>query len=221
MRASAIVIGASGKIGGAIAEHLQAEFAVARPTRDELELTSPECIRRYFERFERIDLLVNAAGSYGELGRVRDVSPDAWRLALEINAVGVYACCHHALAHMPDGGHIVNLAGGGRGPMESRSGYAAAKSALWRFTETLATEEPQLRVNAIAPGPMDSRMQDPVVGFTAEWADFVRRMREGRGGDVPVENTLRVLDHILTARPTGQLFFAREFSARPALVSSR
>jgi SAM-dependent methyltransferase len=108
-----------------------------------------------------------------------------------------------------------------RGPMESRSGYAAAKSALWRLTETLAAEEPALRVNAIAPGPMDSRMQDAGRRRPAEWAEFMRRMREGQGGDVPVENTLRVLDHILTARPTGQLFFAREFSARPALVSSR
>jgi len=207
----AVVIGA-GTIGSAIARHLEARGWTAYLVGHEMiELTDPASIARYFERWQGFDLLVNAAGSYGAIGKVADVAPEAWRTALDINLVGVYACCHHALARLSLGGHIVNIAGGGRGPMEMRAGYAAAKSGLWRLTQTLSAEEPALHVNAIAPGPMDSRMQDAVVGVPAEWANFMRAMRAGQGGAVPVENTLRALDHLLAYGCTGQLLFARNF----------
>jgi NAD(P)-dependent dehydrogenase (short-subunit alcohol dehydrogenase family) len=209
---TAVVIGA-GVIGLAIAEHLGNRGYDARlASHAELELRDLRAVGEYFERFEQIDLLVNAAGSYGAIGTVRDVHPWEWIVALDINLTGVYACCHHALKRLPVGGHIINLAGGGRGPMPMRSGYAAAKSALWRFTETLAAEETQLHVNAIAPGPMDSAMQDAVVGIAARWADFMRVMRASGAGAVPVGNTLRALDFILENGPTGQLFFARQFN---------
>lgn len=210
----AIIVGA-GTIGGAIAAHLAGRFDVHVASHAVLELTSAESVRRYFERFGRIDVLINAAGSYGEIGRVRDVSPSAWCQALDVNLFGVYASCHHALHRMPAGSHIINLAGGGQGPMEMRSGYASAKSALWRLTETLAAEEPTLHVNAIAPGPMDSRMQDVVASRAEPWAEFARQLRCNGRGAVPIERTLRVVDHILDVGPTGSLFFARTFSPAP------
>lgn len=214
----AIIIGA-GKIGGTVGAHLAGGFEVHNASHAELELADPESVRRYLERFARIDLLINAAGSYGAVGRIREVAPEGWGRGIMVNLVGVYACCHYALPKMPAGGHIINLGGGGKGPLEKISGYAAAKSALWRLTETLATEEPELRVNAIAPGPMDSRMQNAVLGVDAPWAGHLRSMRAGRDSGVPIENTLRVIDHILATNPTGSMFFAREFAAQPRLVA--
>lgn len=211
---TAVVIGA-GVIGLAIAEHLRTRGYDARlVSHAELELRDTASVVQYFARCERIDLLVNAAGSYGAIGTVRDIAPQDWAKAIDINLAGVYACCHHALKVMPVDGHIINIAGGGRGPMPMRSGYAAAKSALWRFTETLAAEEVHLHVNAIAPGPMDSGIQNAVIDIPARWADQVRVMRASGAGAVPVGNTLRTLDFILENGPTGQLFFARQFPAR-------
>lgn len=210
---TAVVIGAGGKIGSAIAQRLtRLGYNVRSVPHDRLDLADCDAAGRCFAHIAQLDVLVNAAGSYGKVGRVRDVTPRAWMRAIDINLTGVYACCHHALPKLVPGGHIINIAGGGKGPMEMRSGYAAAKSGLWRLTETLAAEEPGLCINAIAPGPMDSRMQDAVVGIAAPWARFARELRAGRG-EVPIENTLRVLDHILSQRPTGQLFFARDFAA--------
>lgn len=211
----AVVIGA-GMIGRAVAAHLrERRHQVHLAGHAEIELHYPASVARYFAQIPRIDVLVNAAGSYGSVGAVRDVAPGAWRSALEVNLTGVYACCHHALPKMPDGGHIINLAGGGQGPLEMRSGYAAAKSALWRLTETLAAEEPMLRVNAIAPGPMRSRMQERVMGIERPWAQALRALFAA-GKSVPVEHTLAALDHILDTHPTGQLFFARDFARAEA-----
>lgn len=196
-------------------------YAVELVGHSELEVTDDLAVERFFRPLGVIDLLVNAAGAYGDVGMVRDISPAAWRRAIEVNLVGVYACCHHAMKRMPAGGHIINLAGGGRGPMVMRSGYASAKSALWRLTETLAAEEQNLHVNAIAPGPMDSRMQDAVVGIAAPWADTVRAMRRNGQGEVPVANTLRALDYLMEREPTGQLLFARDFGPRLELAVAR
>lgn len=215
-----IIIGA-GHIGSAIGAHLElAGHGVILVPHSELELEDLASIERLFAQWPRIDMLVNAAGGYGAVGKVREIPPARWRQALDVNLVGVYACCHHALPRLVEGGHIVNIAGGGRGPMLERSGYAAAKSALWRFTETLAAEEPRIRVNAVAPGPSYSRMQQAIVGNPAGWAEFARGLQAGRGA-VPIVNVLRALDHILEARPTGKLFFARDFQTRPAIVAAR
>lgn len=209
---TAVVIGA-GVIGMAVARRLAARcHQVAIATHADLELARPESVRDYLARFRRIDVLVNAAGTYGAIGTVRDVGPEAWRDALDVNLAGVYAVCHYALPKLPDGGHIINLAGGGRGPMEMRSGYTAAKSGLWRLTETLAAEEPMLRVNAIAPGPMMSGMQRAALAVARPWAQALRALFDA-GRAVPVACTLAALDHVFATSPTGKLFFARDFPA--------
>jgi len=215
----AIVIGA-GHIGQAIGFRLALlGYQVRIASHADIELADLGSIERWFRSCDHgIEVLVNAAGAYGAIGPVAKVPPQQWRRALDINLVGVYACCHHAIPRMVAGGHIINIGGGGAGSLVDRSGYAAAKSGLWRLTETLAAEEPRLRVNAIAPGPMDSRMQDAVVANPAPWADFARRLRAG-GGAVPVANTLRVLDHILAAGATGQIHFARDFQSRVRAVA--
>lgn len=208
---TAVVIGA-GTIGNAIAAHLARGHDVHQASHAELELADPDSVRRYFAHFAWIDVLVNAAGSYGAIGSVRELAPQAWRAAVDVNLVGAYACCHYALPRMRAGSHIVNLAGGGKGPLERRSGYASAKAALWRLTETLAAEEPALHVNAIAPGPMWSRMQEAIATGNSEAARFARALRDGHGA-VPVENTLRALDYLLAQRCSGQIVFARTFKA--------
>lgn len=213
----AVVVGA-GLIGSAIAGHLaKVGYFVDCVGHDRLELADPASIAKYFECWEQVDLLVNAAGTYGAIGKVGEVAPQAWLRALQVNLLGVYGCVHHALAKMPAGGHIISLMGGGAAAIDHLSGYCAAKQGLARLMQTVAVEYPDIHANSISPGPMMSRMQEPLLALDPEAAGsnhaVIRRIRDTGAGAVPVENTLRVVDHILEACPSGAWFSAREFAA--------
>lgn len=219
----AVVVG-TGRIGSAVRDHLRAkDFHVITFGHGQLELRDIGTISRLFSTVPLLDVLVNAAGAYGAVGKVRDVPPHEWRKAGDICLTGVYACCHYAIPKMPTGSHIITFAGGGRGALEMRSGLACAKSGINRLTQTLAAEEPDLHVNDIAPGPMYSRMHDPIMGLDTPWAAEFRDMRDRGLGEVPVEWSLNAMDHIFRSGITGKLVFARDFYPRASddLVARR
>jgi NAD(P)-dependent dehydrogenase (short-subunit alcohol dehydrogenase family) len=142
-----------------------------------------------------LDILVNNAGVYGPIGAFAETDPDAWWKALEVNLRGTALCTRAILPPLlaAGGGSIINLSGGGAtSPLPNLSAYAVSKAAVVRFTETLAEElKPhQIRVNAIAPGAVDTRLQDSLLA-AGERAGHdlygrIREMREtGRGGVPP------------------------------------
>jgi len=84
---------------------------------------------------------------------------------LEINATGVFLCCHHALPLMIDGGNggrIINLSSiAAVRPRIFMSAYAASKAAVIALTQSLAQEvgEFGITANAILPGDVDTGMK--------------------------------------------------------------
>jgi NAD(P)-dependent dehydrogenase (short-subunit alcohol dehydrogenase family) len=120
------------------------------------------------DAFPVLNVLVNNAGVYGPLGRIEDVDWEAWVRAIEINLFGSVLTSRAVLPHFKaqHGGKIVQLSGGGAtNPLPGISAYAASKAAIVRFMETLAGEvrEHGIDVNAIAPGPLNTRMLDEVI----------------------------------------------------------
>jgi len=121
------------------------------------------------EEFGAIDILVNNAGVYGPIGLITDVDSQRWWEAVRINLFGAFLCSKHVIGAMIKqgrGGKIINLGGGGAsGPFPRFSAYAASKVAIVRLTETLAEEvrEYRIDVNAIAPGPVNTRLLDQVL----------------------------------------------------------
>lgn len=219
---TAIIIG-NGKIGSAIAAHLDCKgYALRVADHTDIDLADLRSVRDYFEHIGTIDVLVNAAGTYGAIGKIGEVAPEAWMHAIAVNLVGVYACCHHAIPHMMPTGHIITLAGGGADPVDHLSGYCSAKAALARMVQTLALEYPPLRVNLISPGPMLSRMQLPLLqmGRVAGGSSYdqIKRIADTGEGAVPVDNTLRVIDTLLAINPTGKWYAARLFAETPAML---
>jgi 7-alpha-hydroxysteroid dehydrogenase len=105
----------------------------------------------------RLDVWVNNAGgtddpSVRPLARTSD---EQLRDMLELNLVSVLACCRAAVARLPRGGAIVNIASGaGMRAAPGTGAYGASKAAVLNLTATLAAElAPQgVRVNAISPG---------------------------------------------------------------------
>ncbi len=161
------------------------------------EVTS--LVQKSIELFGRIDILVNAAGTYGPIGRAWEVDAKEWANTFSANLFGPFLLCQSVLPHMIRAGRgkIINFSGGGAtSPLCRFSAYGVSKAAVVRLTETLAEEvkEFNIQVNAIAPGAVDTKLQDSVLAAGEKAGDLlqrIRRLREtGEGGtprEVPAE----------------------------------
>lgn len=111
-----------------------------------------------------IDSLVNAAGIHRE-SPLAAFDLDALDLMLAVNVRGTALVAREALEFMGEGGTIINVASElaylGRA---GASGYCATKGAILSLTRSWARElAPRIRVNAVAPGPIDT----PLLNFEA------------------------------------------------------
>lgn len=114
-------------------------------------------------RFGSIQILINSAGILGPIGPASENDPVQWEETVRVNLVGTYLCCREVLPVFlrQGGGKIINLAGGGAAfPWPRFSAYSASKAAVVRFTETLAAEvkDHRVQVNVIAAGANDTAM---------------------------------------------------------------
>ena len=130
------------------------------------------------EAFGRIDVLVNAAGSYGPIGPLWEVDPEEWVNAFSVNVFSAFLLCQAVLPHMirTRRGKIVHFSGGGAtAPLPRFTAYGVSKGALVRLTETLAEEvrEYNIQINAIAPGAVDTKLQDQVLAAGARGGIFI------------------------------------------------
>lgn len=145
------------------------------------------------ERFGQIDVLVNCAGILGPIGPLVDNSPQAWVETIQVNLIGTMLCLRAVLPHMISRrkGAVVNLSGGGSvTPFPRFSAYSASKAAVVRLTETIAGEvkEYGVRVNAISPGAVNTRMLDQTLAAgEAAGSDYHARVVQikAEGGTSP------------------------------------
>ncbi len=125
------------------------------------------------ERWKRLDVLVNNAGTLGPVGPLWENDWNAWMEAMRINLLVPVQLCRGLIPMMTRGGSIINISGGGAtSPRPNFSAYGASKAALVRFSETLAIEVAPLgiRVNSIAPGIMRTRMVEQIVEIGPGWS---------------------------------------------------
>ncbi|MGH7171094.1 MAG: SDR family NAD(P)-dependent oxidoreductase [Gemmataceae bacterium] len=140
-------------------------------------------------------ILVNNAGVYGPIGRIEDNDWDEWVQAFQINLFGTVLMCRAMLPHLRQYGYgkIINLSGGGAtSPLPRFSSYAASKAAVVRFTETLAEEvrEHRIDVNAVAPGALNTRLLDRVLAAGPEQvgkAFYERSLMQRDEGGAPLD----------------------------------
>ncbi len=161
--------------------------------------------------FGPVDILVNAAGTYGPIGPAWEVDVEAWIGALHVNLVGTFLCCHAVLAEMIQRrrGKIVNFSGGGAtAPLARFSAYGAAKAGVVRFTETIAEEvkEYNVQINAVAPGMVDTHLQDAVLSAgdqAGPLIDRIRSLRERGEGGVSAELAAELVVFLASERSGG------------------
>lgn len=147
------------------------------------------------ERLGGCHVIVNNAGIYGPKGPIEEVDWDDWLKAIQINLFGSILMCRAILPHFKRQGYgkIVQLSGGGAtNPLPLISAYAVSKAAIVRFVDTLAEEvrENNIDVNAIAPGPLNTRLLDEILeaGPTKVGKTFYERsLKQKQDGGAPLE----------------------------------
>lgn len=162
------------------------------------------------QRFGTIDVLVNCAGIYGPIGLVTDIDSENWMEAININLYGTFLCIKAVLPKMIEKrrGKIINSSGGGAtSPLPRFSAYGAAKAAVVRLTETLAEEVKKynIDINAIAPGPVNTRLLDQVleVGEAAGKDLLARAVRQKQEGGVPPDKAAELAVFLASSESDG------------------
>lgn len=161
----------------------EAEF-VRTDVRNEGEVRN--LIDRTVERFGRLDVAVNNAGTEGELGPIVEQSAANYESTFAVNVLGTLLSLKHEMRVMlaQGSGSIINLSSiGGQVGIAGAAIYAASKHAVEGLTKSAALEGARagVRVNAVAPGPTETQMLDRFVGRSEEAkARFVATIPSGR-----------------------------------------
>jgi NAD(P)-dependent dehydrogenase (short-subunit alcohol dehydrogenase family) len=169
-----VVSGRRDEAGHALTEELrrlgvEAEF-IRADVRHEGDVR--DLIDKTVARFGRLDAAVNNAGTEGNAGPVTEQTPESYAATFDTNVLGVLLSMKHEMRVMQaqGSGSIVNLSStmGQRGA-PGASLYTASKHAVEGLTKSAALEGAAsgIRVNAIAPGPVETGMLNRFTG-TAE-----------------------------------------------------
>ena len=141
-----------------------------RPSPLTCDVADPDGVARAFatvaEHFGRLDALVNNAG-IAIFKPILDVTYEDWSRVLAVNLTGPFLCTQAAAPLMRDsgGGAIVNITSiSGLRASTLRTAYGTSKAGLAHLTKQQAAELAALgiRVNAVAPGPVDTAMAKAV-----------------------------------------------------------
>lgn len=170
------------------------------------DVTRPEDVAALFsavrERFGRLDLLFNNAGTFGPGGvPVDEIEYDAWRHVVDTNLNGAFLCAQAAFRQMkeqdPQGGRIINNGSiSAQVPRPHSIAYTATKHALTGLTKSLSLDGRPYR---IACGQID-------IGNAA--TDMTERMQAGilqANGELAPEPVMDVSDVARTVRHMAEL----------------
>ena len=119
-------------------------------------------INKAIKKFGKIDILVNNAGIVYDIP-LFEKTLEQWKKTIDINLIGVFLCSKYASEHMKknNSGTIINITStSGMNTLNPVSAdYDASKAAIISLTKNLSEElAPNIRVNSIAPGWVDTEM---------------------------------------------------------------
>jgi 3-oxoacyl-[acyl-carrier protein] reductase len=169
--------------GGGICHAQTADVAAPEPFRDALD--------RLQSDLGRADILVNNAGILGPIAPFTQTDPEAWWRVAEVNLRGPVVACHAVLPAMlaRHSGRIINVVTGAA-PFAYFSAYAASKTALVRFSESLSAEVSAegVAVFSMVPGTVRTNMSEHSMNSEEgrRWIPWFRRIFD-EGLDLPME----------------------------------
>jgi NAD(P)-dependent dehydrogenase (short-subunit alcohol dehydrogenase family) len=187
--ARVVVSGRREDAGQALASELRAIGAEAEFIRADVrhEDDVRALIDRTMARFGRLDVAVNNAGTEGTPGPVVEQNAESYAATFDTNVLGTLLGLKHELRVMQAQGYgsIVNLSStmGQRGAPNA-SLYVASKHAVEGLTKSAALEAAAsgVRVNAVAPGPVETAMLNRFTGSAERKAGLVAGVPLKRAG---------------------------------------
>ncbi len=185
-----VVSGRHDEAGQALSAELrglgaEAEFVRADVRRDD-EVS--HLVDQATARFGRLDVAVNNAGTEGRPGPLTEQSAESYATTFDTNVLGTVLSLKHELRVMQlqRSGSIVNISSlvGQRG-VAGASIYTASKHAVEGLTKAAALEGAPfgVRVNAVAPGPIETGMLDRFTGTAERKAGFIEGVPFKRAGN--------------------------------------
>lgn len=184
-----VVSGRNSQTGVALEAELRALGAdagfIRADVRDEREVQA--LIEETVAHFGRLDVAVNNAGTEGTAAPIVDQTMETYTATFDTNVLGVLLSMKHELRIMqPQGsGSIINISStmGSRGAPNA-SLYVASKHAVEGLTKSGALEAAAfgVRVNAVAPGPVETGMLDRFTGSPERKAGLVASIPLRRAG---------------------------------------
>jgi NAD(P)-dependent dehydrogenase (short-subunit alcohol dehydrogenase family) len=145
-------------------------------------------LEKALEEYGQVDVLVNNAATNPHFGPMLTIDEGAWDKTFEVNVKGYFGMIQLVASHLQERkakGSVVNVAsvvGLMAAPMQGV--YAMTKSAVISMTKTLAMElgAAQIRVNAIAPGLVETKFAQVLVDNDEIRSGIVNRTAAGRVG---------------------------------------
>lgn len=143
------------------------------------------------ERFDRVDILVNSAG-ISHQAPITEISDEDWDRVMAVNVTGTFLCSQvvgRRMLKQGTGGSIINISSyGGKVGLAFNALYCASKFAVIGLTESMGRELAShgIRVNAICPGRIETRMMaDTVVDYAQNNGMPPEEMRRRLVGEIP------------------------------------
>lgn len=133
------------------------------------DLTDPESVNALFDKvaaaYGPVDVLINNAGSFVDIGPIWEADPEVWWRDVEVNIKSVFLCSRAVLPSMIErgSGRILNLIGGGTaGSFPAGPAYATSKTGIMRLTECVAdsVRDKGISVFGLAPGLVRTDMTE-------------------------------------------------------------
>lgn len=196
-RSTALTLAAAGArvvasgLGAAEGREVEAElrrsgaegFFIEADVRDEAQVRG--VIEQAAHRYGRIHVAVNNAGTEGRYGPVQESTADDFERLIGTNLRGVWHGLKCEIAHMlaHGGGAIVNTAScAGVTGMAQIALYTASKHGVVGLTKAAALEvaRANIRINAVAPGPVDTGLLHRMVGGHVDLATIAEGVPMGR-----------------------------------------
>jgi NAD(P)-dependent dehydrogenase (short-subunit alcohol dehydrogenase family) len=171
-----LVIGATGTIGAAVANVLEARHEVIGASRTHsataVDVSNPDSIRRLYAKVGRVDAVISAAGD-GVFRALAALSDEDFALGLTSKLMGQVNVVRFGLDAVTDGGSFTVTTGIlSRHPTPGSVAISIANAGLEAFVRAAALELPRgIRINAVAPGWVRETLlalkMDPSLGIPA------------------------------------------------------